>query len=70
MIFSIGAVIGADDHHVRARWPSRTGEIGTLRALGFRRARGAGGVPRPSRCSSACSAASLGVLLGVRHAAY
>ena len=57
VIFSIGAIIGAMIT-MYASVASRTGEIGTLRALGFSRARDPRRVPASRRCCSGSSAAS------------
>ena len=57
VIFSIGAIIGAMIT-MYASVASRTGEIGTLRALGFSRARDPRRVPRRGAAARARSAAS------------
>ena len=60
VIFSIGAIIGAMIT-MYAAVASRTGEIGTLRALGFRRGAILVRVPRSRRCCSGCVGGVVGL---------
>ena len=67
VIFSIGAIIGAMIT-MYASVASRTGEIGTLRALGFSRAVDPGRVPASRRCCSGCVGGVVGLVARVVHA--